>query len=79
MLQRRNLELCYAMKILVELGESASVTFQKLNVAHGEHFFIKNTSFSTGKNHFWKAEKTLKMKLAQGDLRLQKLTKTSKD
>ena len=37
-MDRQRLEQCCAIKFCVKLGESATVTYEKLQRAYGEHF-----------------------------------------
>ncbi|EFN86782.1 Putative uncharacterized protein FLJ37770, partial [Harpegnathos saltator] len=56
-MEQRNLEQHYAIKFCVKLGESASVTLEKLKQAYGEHSLSKAQvfrwykSFLEGREH----------------------------
>jgi len=54
-MDRQNFEQCYAIKFCVKLGKSATVTYEKLQRAYGEHslsraqVFRRYKSFSEGR------------------------------
>jgi len=52
-MEKRNLEVCCAIKCCVKLKEKATETNEKLKRAYGEHAVSMTQVFRWNKNHFW--------------------------
>ena len=66
-MNRQKFEQGFAIKFCVKLGESATVTYEKLQRACGEHSLSRAQVFRWH-NSFHKAENKWKMNLVREDL-----------
>ena len=72
-MDRQNFEQSCAIKFCVKLGESATVTYEKLQRAYGEHPLARAQVFKWHKS-FLEGENKWKTNLVREDLQPQKRT-----
>jgi len=70
-MDRQKFEQCCAIKFCVQLGESATVTYEKLQRAYGEHSLSRAQVFRRHKS-FLEGREQWKTNLVREDLQPQK-------